>query len=274
MRDHQELRDAAIQSAANREILAALARDVANPGAVLDAIVEHSARFFRGARRQVFLLEGRCLPRRQGGRRTLPGLPPHCRSTRSPGTGPRRWGGVRWTWPPIRSPTWLGRRLRAADPAAVGRIRTMLATPICSLQGEVAGVLSMWRTEVAPFGMREREQLEEFAAQATIAVHMRLFRVGNQDNELEIAKPAQIQFLASMSHELLLNRDRLLRGAAGPHVRRHQRAPGGRIWATSGNAAGTYFNSSTRSWTCRRSKRVQMVLGRAPWTYARPWNTR
>ena len=37
---HRELRDAREQSAASREILAALGRDVNNPGEVLDTVLE------------------------------------------------------------------------------------------------------------------------------------------------------------------------------------------------------------------------------------------
>jgi signal transduction histidine kinase len=40
------------------------------------------------------------------------------------------------------------------------------------LQDEVVGVLSMWRTDVKPFDDRERELLEEFAAQGAIALRL------------------------------------------------------------------------------------------------------
>src|SRR6187549_1161678 len=43
-RVHQELKDARNQSAASREILAALGKDAANTDAVLDIVVEYSAR--------------------------------------------------------------------------------------------------------------------------------------------------------------------------------------------------------------------------------------
>src|SRR3954449_8589556 len=54
----QELRDARHQSAASREILAALSRDVANPGAVLDIVVEYAARLCGARAAQLFLLDG------------------------------------------------------------------------------------------------------------------------------------------------------------------------------------------------------------------------
>jgi signal transduction histidine kinase len=81
--------------------------------------------------------------------------------------------------------------------------RTMLATPMI-LQDGVVGVLSMWRTEVAPFDVRERELVEEFAAEGAIALqHTRLFReLDAKTKELEIASRHKSEFLASMSHEL------------------------------------------------------------------------
>ena len=204
MRDHQELRDARHQSAASREILAALARDVANPGAVLDAIVEHSARLCGARAAQVFLLEGGVF-----------------RVVRVSENTPEDYHRYLQEHPIARDrSSAVGRS--ALDMAThqiadvvedadyglqtlqrLAGFRTMLATPML-LQGEVVGVLSMWRTEVAPFDVREREQLEEFAAQAAIAVqHMRLFReLETKTNELEIASRHKSEFLASMSHEL------------------------------------------------------------------------
>ena len=47
--------------------------------------------------------------------------------------------------------------------------RTLLAAPML-LDDEVVGVLSMWRTAVAPFNERDIELLDDFAAQAAIAL--------------------------------------------------------------------------------------------------------
>ena len=57
-RQHQELRDARHQSAASREILAALGRSLANPGDVLDTVVEYAARLCGAHAAQLFLLDG------------------------------------------------------------------------------------------------------------------------------------------------------------------------------------------------------------------------
>ena len=47
--------------------------------------------------------------------------------------------------------------------------RTLLSTPMI-LQDEVVGVLSLWRTDVAPFDDRECELVEEFAVQGAIVL--------------------------------------------------------------------------------------------------------
>jgi signal transduction histidine kinase/CheY-like chemotaxis protein len=51
----------------------------------------------------------------------------------------------------------------------VAGYRTLMGVPML-LDGEVVGVLSVWRTEVDPFGDREVEVLATFAAQAVLAV--------------------------------------------------------------------------------------------------------
>ena len=54
----RELHDAREQLAASREILAALGRDVSNPGAVLDTVLEYAARLCGAAAAQLFLRDG------------------------------------------------------------------------------------------------------------------------------------------------------------------------------------------------------------------------
>lgn len=200
----QYLRDARHQSAASREILNALARDIANPGAVLDTIVEQAARLCGARAAQLFLLDGEVF-----------------RLSRVSGETPEKYRRHLLEHPIARNrSSAVG---RAAEDMATHQIadvlndadyglrtlqslagfRTMLATPMI-LQDGVVGVLSMWRTEVAPFETRERELLEEFAAEGAIALqHARLFReLDAKTRELEVASRHKSEFLASMSHEL------------------------------------------------------------------------
>jgi signal transduction histidine kinase len=167
---HRELRAAREQSAASREILAALGRDAANPGAVLDTVVEYAARLCRARAAQLFLLEGGVF-----------------RVSRVSGETSEEYrkylldNPIAWN----RSST-VGRAAEdrrthqivdVLNDADYGRpdlqrragFRTLLSTPMI-LQDEVVGVLSMWRTEVAPFDIRERELVEEFAAEGAMVL--------------------------------------------------------------------------------------------------------
>ncbi|HEV7419811.1 MAG TPA: GAF domain-containing protein [Mycobacterium sp.] len=172
-RQHKELRDARHQSAASREIIAALGRDVANPGAVLDTIVEYAARLCGARAAQLYVLEGDVF-----------------RLSRVAGETPEDYRQHLLDHPVARNrSSAVGRSAEdmrthqihdVLNDADYGRpdlqrlagFRTMLATPMI-LQDEVVGVLSMWRTEVAPFDDHERELLEEFAAQGAIVLRQR-----------------------------------------------------------------------------------------------------
>ena len=167
---HQELKDARNQSAASREILAALGRDAANTEAVLDAVVENAARLCGARAAQLFLAAGDLF----------------VVSTVS-GETPDMYYKYLLDNPIVRDrSSAVGRAaedkrtIQIADvlsDASYGRtdlqkltdFRTLLSTPML-LEGEVVGVLSMWRTRVAPFSDAEREHLEEFAAQGALAL--------------------------------------------------------------------------------------------------------
>ncbi len=55
------------------------------------------------------------------------------------------------------------------DMQRLGRFRSIIGSPML-LDGEVVGVLSVWRTRVAPFSERAADLLTDFATQAAIAV--------------------------------------------------------------------------------------------------------
>jgi signal transduction histidine kinase/ActR/RegA family two-component response regulator len=167
---NRELQDAREQSAASREILAALGRDVANPGAVLDTVLEYAARLCGARAAQLFLLDGDVF-----------------RLSRVSGETPEDYRRYLLAHPISRNrSSTVGRAAedrcthQIADvlgDADYGRhdlqrltgFRTLLSTPML-LQDEVVGVVSMWRTDVAPFDERERTLLEEFAVQAAIVL--------------------------------------------------------------------------------------------------------
>ena len=166
----RELHDAREQLAASREILAALGRDVSNPGAVLDTVLEYAARLCGAAAAQLFIRDDDVF-----------------RLSRVSGETPEEYRRYLLAHPIARNRlSTVGRA--AEDKCTVqipdvladadyGRLdlqrltgfRTLLSTPMI-LQDEVVGVLAMWRTDVAPFDDRERQLLEEFAVQAAIVL--------------------------------------------------------------------------------------------------------
>jgi len=165
-----ELRDAREQSAASREILAALGRAGTDPGDILDTVLEHAARLCRAQAATLYIPEGDAF-----------------RLSRDTGKIPDEFRRYLERHPLARNPsTTVGRAAverrtvqiaDVLDDANYGRpdlqqlggYRTLLSTPMI-LQNEVVGVLSMWRTKASPFNTRECELLEEFAVQGAIVM--------------------------------------------------------------------------------------------------------
>jgi signal transduction histidine kinase/ActR/RegA family two-component response regulator len=183
----QELKDAQRQSKASQKILAALGRAVANPGDVLDTVLEEAARLCEAQVAQLYLLEGDVF-----------------RLSHVSGEIPEEYRKYLEDHPVLRNRlSAVGRAAEdmrthqirdVLNDAEYGRkdlqeragFRTMLATPMI-LQDELVGVLSMWRTDVKPFDPRERELLEEFAVQGAIALRQRdlMLALDSRKKELE-----------------------------------------------------------------------------------------
>ena len=84
-----------------------------------------------------------------------------------------------------------------------GGFRTTMGVPML-LDGEVVGVLIVWRTQVDPFSERATELLTTFATQAAIAIRSvdLVNALKARSAEVEVASRHKSEFLASMSHEL------------------------------------------------------------------------
>lgn len=200
----RELRDAREQSAASREILAALARDVANPGSVLETVLEYAARLCGARAAQLFLLDGDVF-----------------RVSRMTGETPEEYRQYLLEHPIARNRlSTVGRSavdMRThqipdvlADPE-YGRLdlqrlagfRTLLSTPMM-VRGEVVGVLCMWRTDVAPFDERERTLLEEFAVQGAIALRQADLMRALESRGVELEnKVAQLEALREVDEAVV-----------------------------------------------------------------------
>ncbi|CAN5228957.1 hypothetical protein BH11ACT6_BH11ACT6_57710 [soil metagenome] len=205
---HRELRDAREQSAASREILAALGRDVANPGAVLDTVVESAARLCGARAAQLFVRDGDVfrLSRIAGQtpeayRRYL--LEHPIATNRSSTVGRAAQDRVTHQIADVLNDPDYGRQ----DLQELTGFRTLLSTPML-LQDEVVGVLSMWRTDVAPFDVRERELLEEFAVQGAIVLRQVDLMRALESRGAELAgKVAQLEALREVGEAVASSLD-------------------------------------------------------------------
>jgi signal transduction histidine kinase/ActR/RegA family two-component response regulator len=209
----QELKDARQQSAASRKVLAALGRAVANPGDVLDTVLEEAARLCEAQVAQLYLLEGDVFHLSQVSgeipeeyRKYLQDHP--VLRNRLSAVGRAAEDMRTYQIRDVLNDAEYGRK----DLQERGGFRTMLATPMI-LQDELVGVLSMWRTDVKPFDARERELLEEFAVQGAIALRQRdlMVELDSRGKELE-AKVAQLEALRKLGEAVgeSLNLDEVL----------------------------------------------------------------
>lgn len=192
----RELRDAREQSAASREILAALGRAGANPEDILDTILDRAASLCRAQAANLYIPEGDAF-----------------RLSRASGKIPDEFRKYLLDHPLARNRlSTVGRaavEMRTVqiadvlDDATYGRpdlqelagYRTLLSTPMI-LQNEVVGVLSMWRTNAAPFNERECELLEEFAVQGAIVMRQWTLLRALESRGAELAsKVAQLEAL-------------------------------------------------------------------------------
>ena len=193
-----QLRDALEQSRASREIIEALGREGDSSGRILDTIVERSARLCRADAGQLYLLEGDLFRQtRTWGisaefRQYVRGHP--VQLSRSSLTGRVALDRRTQQIADVMTDPEYGR----LDLAQVGGFRTLLAAPML-LGDEVVGAISIFRKSVAPFSDREMELLDEFAAQAAVALRQVDLMASLEQRSTELAgKVEQLEGLGEL----------------------------------------------------------------------------
>ena len=192
----QALGDAREQLLASREILLALGRERGGSEQVLDTIIDRAAQLCRADAAQLYLLDGDVfrLSRMSGKipdefRRYLPDHPMDLSRATLLGRVAldRRTQQIEDV---LADPDY-GRQ----DLQRLAGYRSLLQAPLL-LGDEVVGVLSMWRTRVAPFSERDMGLLDEFAAQAAIALQQVELMRSLEARSTELAsKVAQLEAL-------------------------------------------------------------------------------
>jgi len=202
----QELNQTLEQQSATSEILRAIARSPTDLQPVLETLVENAVKLCGAQEGSIFRFDGeRChLGAMHGGvARAKEYL------TRNPFVPTR--GTIVGRAAVERRMIHVANVLE--DPEYTGflelvergknRYRTMLAVPLLR-EGVLVGVITVRRTEVAPFSDKQVLLVRTFADQAVITIeNVRLFQeIQEKNQQLEAANRHKSQFVASVSHEL------------------------------------------------------------------------
>jgi GAF domain/His Kinase A (phospho-acceptor) domain len=200
----RDLSEAREQQAATSGVLAVLGRATSDLDAVLETVVDSARHLCRADVALIFLLEGDAYrPAIASGALTEEDrahLDQHpLAQDRSPLAG--RVGLERQ--PQQIADVLADPEYGRLDIQRHGGFRTTMGVPML-LDGEVVGVLIVWRTQVDPFSERATELLTTFATQAAIAIRSvdLVNALKARSAEVEVASRHKSEFLASMSHEL------------------------------------------------------------------------
>ncbi len=196
----RRLLDAQKQASATREILEALGRAGADPSGVLDTIIDRAALLCHAQVAQLYVVDG-----------------DEFRLSRVSGDVPEDFRRYVEDHPVGRSrDSLLGRVVEdrrtqqirdvLADPdygrydlQNLAGYRTLMSAPML-LNGDVIGILSVWRTEPRPFDQGEVDLLSAFAAQAAIVVRQVELRAALAARSDELAaKVDQLEVLREIA---------------------------------------------------------------------------
>jgi signal transduction histidine kinase len=199
----EELSESLRQQTATAEVLKTISRTAFDLQRVLETLLENAVRICGAKHGMIFRYDGEC-----------------CHAAAAYDVPP---GSLElWERTPIRAGrgTTVGRALLERRPVQIPDVqadpeydfpeaqklqglRTVLAVPLLR-EGVPLGTIVLYKTEVAPFTVKQIELLTTFADQAVIAIqNVRLFdEIQDKNRQLQLASEHKSQFLASMSHEL------------------------------------------------------------------------
>jgi signal transduction histidine kinase/CheY-like chemotaxis protein len=146
-----------------------------------------------------------------------------------------------------------------ADLQEIAGFRTILGGPML-FDGELIGVVSAWRTEVAPFGDRAAEVLTHFAAQAAIAIrNVQLVRALEARQDELALKVDQLEALGEIGQAVSASLDpqAVLEAIIG-HAAELSAADGGSIFEFDERAEAFLFRAGFGT-----SAEVREALGKA-----------
>jgi len=208
-----ELSEARDQLAATCEVLAVIGRSAADLEAVLETVVESARRLCAADAGQVFLVDGDRYRFAYGS-----GMTAEYREFIANNPVMLDRGTLAGRVALDRRDTQIADVLADPDYALmdaqrVGGYRTVMGVPML-LDGEVVGVLSVWRTQVDPFSDHAVEVLTTFAAQAALAVRTvelvrtlesRSSELGRKVNQLEALRAVGEAVSSSLNLTEMLN---------------------------------------------------------------------
>jgi signal transduction histidine kinase len=198
-----ELRESLQQQTATADVLKTISRTAFDLHRVLETLLETAVRLCDAKHGTIFRYDGE-----------------YCRAAADYNNPPRLL--ELWQRTPIRAgrQTAAGRALLERRPVQITdaqsdpeyhfpealrlqSFHSVLAVPLLR-EGVPLGIISLWKTEVAPFTDRQIELVSTFADQAVIAIeNIRLFdEIQDKSRQLAEASQHKSQFLANMSHEL------------------------------------------------------------------------
>jgi signal transduction histidine kinase len=163
------LADARMQLQATSEVLTAIGRSASDVDAILGTVVENARRLCGADVAQIHLVEGEILKLARSSGLSEEGVDFMARHPVGPDRTSligrvRLYGRTQQITDVLSDPDYA-----RFDLQRLAGLRTVLGVPM-QLDSELVGVLLVWRTEVNPFGDREKDVLTTFATQAAIAI--------------------------------------------------------------------------------------------------------